>query len=139
MVLDKVLRTIDSVIRHLLPKNISNQQKTFIISHIAESYTNGIIDGVNELLPTVARDKGPLRRAVADMYFEQARNIDVRGDEIVIGFKEDRVISDVDYAKYHIDTGGSYKNPTTPGTKPISTREFNTAINKHIRRNLKNA
>ncbi len=100
----------------------------------------GVSATIAELLGFVASDTGELSRKVKSSYDTQ---VDTQRSKDVITIKFDRntIIADVvspsgvHYAEFHINPGGefiSYRNPTTPGTRPINEFEWNETIADNI-------
>lgn len=94
-----------------------------------------------ELMPTVAKKTGDLRKGVNIALDEETIKLVAKKDEIKISLRKVKV-DWPDYAKYHIHPGSkygiSYQNPNTPGTKPIDTRVWNRRLAKNIIAELPN-
>ncbi len=100
----------------------------------------GVSATIAELLGFVASDTGQLSREVKKSYDAQVDT--QRGaDVITIKFDRDVIIANVvsptgqRYAEFHINPGGSfisYRDPTTPGTRPINEIEWNETVADNI-------
>lgn len=88
---------------------------------------------VTQYEPTVAQKTGALRDGYAAELTQAFNNAISRSKNLSIRMNRADIrqflVNATDYAEHHIDgapkTGAStYKNPTTPGTKPIDTGEI---------------
>jgi hypothetical protein len=99
----------------------------FAIGMIAKNVA--ISRTIDLFIPSVARRTGRLREAVRRAI---ENSIQVTGDDVIIQFLPTDVTRLAEYGIYHMvgfgSTGHAYKNPTTPGTRPINPLEIENIL-----------
>ena len=106
---------------------------------------------INELpmlTNTIAKKKGLMRTAIKQNLIDQVKS--QRGEKhITISLSNaviDQISQNIFYTAYHTPghpefnpnfSVSHYKNPTTPGTKPIARREIIRGISTSLRTNIK--
>ncbi len=118
--------------------DFSSKSRKVVVRSIIEA----VRETLREFLPTIAKDTGALRHGFRTGILNQISGLETK-KSVDIEFNMNR-LSHLDYAKYHIvgsdlnpNFRGGYKNPITPGTKPIDPREFNLLLKQNIGRILK--
>lgn len=102
-----------------------------------EVIRQGIFNGLNEVIPATAFKTGATRNALANMFTTQIIDIDGIQGNAGLTLRFDRALLELPkWLKYHdvewelnphFNTAG-YKDPTTPGTRPFSEKEYIDAI-----------
>lgn len=82
-------------------------------------------------LKTIAKRTGRMRATIEG---EAVNQIAAQSGQtsIHIFIPESKVATITDYVRHHWNVGGSYKLPSTPGTKPIDTMNINLNVGQAV-------
>ena len=119
---------------------MANDTTPFIVRAAATAVKTGQKQTINELLPTVAKKSGEMRKTVEKAFDVKSFELVVNRETRTIKIRLDRLgkkdLSATHYAKYHFHPGSkfgsSYKDPTTEGTRPQDTRQWRRVFTKNV-------